>query len=183
MVCHLTCSFHMSSLQRPMSWQRLSVSIWNTLKTHASPRWPQCVEAILVGHSPDADLRRIVTATEGQCFSISHLGEGHFDAIDCVCFGTVYHCMHCDGFNVPVIESWVVPFKYLVSHTFWKRWEATWSDTCNFAQTFAPLQPCCREVSSSWNLKQWFLWRLAAEELRSHPSYHARHEIMIRFCC
>lgn len=34
------------------------------------------VDAILVGHSPDADLRRIVTATEGQCFSISHLGEG-----------------------------------------------------------------------------------------------------------
>mmetsp|Transcript_25893 Transcript_25893/g.59776 ORF Transcript_25893/g.59776 Transcript_25893/m.59776 type:complete len:560 (+) Transcript_25893:67-1746(+) len=34
------------------------------------------VDAIIVGDRPDSDLRRIVTATEGQCFGISSLGEG-----------------------------------------------------------------------------------------------------------
>ena len=34
------------------------------------------VDAIIVGNTPDADLRRIVTATDGQCYQISHLGEG-----------------------------------------------------------------------------------------------------------
>ena len=33
-------------------------------------------KAIIVGNTPDADLRRIVTATDGQCYQISHLGEG-----------------------------------------------------------------------------------------------------------
>jgi len=34
------------------------------------------VDAILVGDSPDANLRRIVTATEGECYRINTLGEG-----------------------------------------------------------------------------------------------------------
>mmetsp|Transcript_33621 Transcript_33621/g.76800 ORF Transcript_33621/g.76800 Transcript_33621/m.76800 type:complete len:561 (+) Transcript_33621:96-1778(+) len=34
------------------------------------------VDAILVGDSPDANLRRIVTATEGECYNIATLGEG-----------------------------------------------------------------------------------------------------------
>eukprot|EP00440_Ansanella_granifera_P051777 gb/GFBE01056136.1/.p1 GENE.gb/GFBE01056136.1/~~gb/GFBE01056136.1/.p1 ORF type:complete len:545 (+),score=107.29 gb/GFBE01056136.1/:1-1635(+) len=34
------------------------------------------VDAIIVGDSPDANLRRIVTATEGECYQISNLGEG-----------------------------------------------------------------------------------------------------------
>ncbi|CAJ1422005.1 unnamed protein product [Effrenium voratum] len=34
------------------------------------------VDAILVGDNPDADLRRIVSATEGECYQIRHLGEG-----------------------------------------------------------------------------------------------------------
>mmetsp|Transcript_66705 Transcript_66705/g.159483 ORF Transcript_66705/g.159483 Transcript_66705/m.159483 type:complete len:574 (+) Transcript_66705:75-1796(+) len=34
------------------------------------------VDAILVGDSPDANLRRIVTATEGECYQIFTLGEG-----------------------------------------------------------------------------------------------------------
>jgi len=34
------------------------------------------VDAIIVGNNPDSDLRRIVTATDGQCYQIGHLGEG-----------------------------------------------------------------------------------------------------------
>merc|ERR1711972_924122 len=34
------------------------------------------VDAIIVGDSPDANLRRIVAATEGECYQISSLGEG-----------------------------------------------------------------------------------------------------------
>merc|ERR1712070_393265 len=34
------------------------------------------VDAIIVGNTPDANLRRIVTATEGECYQISSLGEG-----------------------------------------------------------------------------------------------------------
>jgi len=34
------------------------------------------VDAIIVADKPDPDLRRIVTATDGQCFLISDLGEG-----------------------------------------------------------------------------------------------------------
>jgi len=34
------------------------------------------VDAILVGDRPDANLRRIVTATEGECYRINTLGEG-----------------------------------------------------------------------------------------------------------
>ena len=32
-----------------------------------------------MGNTPDADLRRIVTATDGQCYQISHLGEGAWE--------------------------------------------------------------------------------------------------------
>eukprot|EP00927_Polykrikos_kofoidii_P038292 TRINITY_DN32636_c0_g1_i1.p1 TRINITY_DN32636_c0_g1~~TRINITY_DN32636_c0_g1_i1.p1 ORF type:complete len:575 (-),score=98.94 TRINITY_DN32636_c0_g1_i1:122-1846(-) len=34
------------------------------------------VDAIIVGDSPDANLRRIVSATEGECYQIQNLGEG-----------------------------------------------------------------------------------------------------------
>merc|ERR1712137_184939 len=34
------------------------------------------VDAIIVGNKPDANLRRIVTATDGECYQISSLGEG-----------------------------------------------------------------------------------------------------------
>lgn len=34
------------------------------------------VDAIIVGATPDANLRRIVTATEGECYQINNLGEG-----------------------------------------------------------------------------------------------------------
>jgi ubiquitin-protein ligase len=34
------------------------------------------VDAIIVGDRPDADLRRIVNATGGECYQISNLGEG-----------------------------------------------------------------------------------------------------------
>jgi len=34
------------------------------------------VDAIIVGGTPDANLRRIVTATEGECYQINSLGEG-----------------------------------------------------------------------------------------------------------
>mmetsp|Transcript_9135 Transcript_9135/g.20139 ORF Transcript_9135/g.20139 Transcript_9135/m.20139 type:complete len:571 (+) Transcript_9135:62-1774(+) len=34
------------------------------------------VDAIIVGDKPDIDLRRIVTATGGECYQISNLGEG-----------------------------------------------------------------------------------------------------------
>merc|ERR1712072_1579204 len=34
------------------------------------------VEAIVVGDNPDANLRRIVNATDGECYQISSLGEG-----------------------------------------------------------------------------------------------------------
>merc|ERR1711959_194926 len=34
------------------------------------------VDAILVGNNPDANLRRIVAATEGECYQINDLGEG-----------------------------------------------------------------------------------------------------------
>lgn len=34
------------------------------------------VDAIIVGSTPDANLRRIVTATEGECYQISSLGDG-----------------------------------------------------------------------------------------------------------
>lgn len=34
------------------------------------------VDAIIVGDNPDANLRRIVNATEGECYQISNLGEG-----------------------------------------------------------------------------------------------------------
>jgi len=34
------------------------------------------VDAIIVGDSPDANLRRIVAATEGECYQIGSLGEG-----------------------------------------------------------------------------------------------------------
>ena len=83
-VCLFRYSFLVSSLQCPSSCQCQSQS--ETHGKHTSRR--QCVEAILVGHSPDADLRRIVTATEGQCFSISHLGEGHATDVHGACCGT-----------------------------------------------------------------------------------------------
>merc|ERR1740138_1185912 len=34
------------------------------------------VDAIIVGDSPDANLRKIVSATGGECYQISSLGEG-----------------------------------------------------------------------------------------------------------
>lgn len=34
------------------------------------------VDAIIVGDSPDANLRRIVNVTEGECYQINNLGEG-----------------------------------------------------------------------------------------------------------
>merc|ERR1712151_293491 len=34
------------------------------------------VDAIIVGDRPDANLRKIVTATEGECYQINNLGEG-----------------------------------------------------------------------------------------------------------
>eukprot|EP00930_Biecheleria_cincta_P047403 TRINITY_DN32854_c0_g1_i1.p1 TRINITY_DN32854_c0_g1~~TRINITY_DN32854_c0_g1_i1.p1 ORF type:complete len:549 (+),score=105.95 TRINITY_DN32854_c0_g1_i1:73-1719(+) len=34
------------------------------------------VDAIIVGDSPDANLRKIVTASEGECYQIDNLGEG-----------------------------------------------------------------------------------------------------------
>jgi len=34
------------------------------------------VDAIIVGNSPDANLRKIVTASEGECYQIDNLGEG-----------------------------------------------------------------------------------------------------------
>lgn len=34
------------------------------------------VDAIIVGDNPDANLRRIVNATDGECYQISNLGEG-----------------------------------------------------------------------------------------------------------
>merc|ERR1712139_62894 len=34
------------------------------------------VDAIIVGNNPDANLRRIVNATDGECYQISNLGEG-----------------------------------------------------------------------------------------------------------
>mmetsp|Transcript_14119 Transcript_14119/g.26434 ORF Transcript_14119/g.26434 Transcript_14119/m.26434 type:complete len:546 (+) Transcript_14119:72-1709(+) len=34
------------------------------------------VDAIIVGDRPDADLRRIVSAAEGQCYQVTSLGEG-----------------------------------------------------------------------------------------------------------
>jgi ubiquitin-protein ligase len=34
------------------------------------------VDAIIVGDNPDANLRKIVNATEGECYQISNLGEG-----------------------------------------------------------------------------------------------------------
>merc|ERR1712072_31135 len=34
------------------------------------------VDAIIVGNSPDANLRKIVSATGGECYQISSLGEG-----------------------------------------------------------------------------------------------------------
>jgi len=34
------------------------------------------VDAIIVGNSPDANLRKIVNATEGECYQINNLGEG-----------------------------------------------------------------------------------------------------------
>merc|ERR1711959_626795 len=34
------------------------------------------VDAIIVGSTPDANLRRIVNATEGECYQINSLGEG-----------------------------------------------------------------------------------------------------------
>ena len=59
--------------------------IWHTLTT---PFWPRqvalaaanqigaVVDAIIVGDSPDGDLRRIVAATGGQCYQIHDLGAG-----------------------------------------------------------------------------------------------------------
>jgi len=34
------------------------------------------VDAIIVGNNPDANLRRIVSATKGECYQVSNLGEG-----------------------------------------------------------------------------------------------------------
>merc|ERR1712139_549458 len=34
------------------------------------------VDAIIVGDNPDANLRKIVNATDGECYQISSLGEG-----------------------------------------------------------------------------------------------------------
>merc|ERR1711988_1592046 len=34
------------------------------------------VDAIIVGDNPDANLRKIVAATDGECYQISSLGEG-----------------------------------------------------------------------------------------------------------
>jgi ubiquitin-protein ligase len=42
----------------------------------AANRIGAVVDAIIVGSSPDANLRRIVNATEGECYQISSLGEG-----------------------------------------------------------------------------------------------------------
>ena len=50
---------------------------WVYSPQHSQKLWPW-PQAIIVGNTPDADLRRIVTATDGQCYQISHLGEGDF---------------------------------------------------------------------------------------------------------
>merc|ERR1719428_1249313 len=42
----------------------------------AANRIGAVVDAIIVGDRPDANLRRIVTATEGECYQIRNLGEG-----------------------------------------------------------------------------------------------------------
>merc|ERR1712087_289639 len=34
------------------------------------------VDAIIVGNNPDANLRKIVSATDGECYQINNLGEG-----------------------------------------------------------------------------------------------------------
>ena len=34
------------------------------------------VDAIIVGDNPDGDLRRIVSAAEGECYQVTNLGEG-----------------------------------------------------------------------------------------------------------
>ena len=172
MVCYLTCSFHISS---PTS-NVLPTSFSLNLK-HIENAWVTTVTTVCRGYPGGAQPRRGSAAHRHshrgpvlfhlspwrrplRCDWLCVFWNWHGNVVQSVAmrrivpYINVYQCMHCDGFNVPVIESCVVPFKYLVSHTFWKRWEATWSDTCSFAQTFAPLQPCCREVSSSWNLKQ-----------------------------
>jgi ubiquitin-protein ligase/ubiquitin len=42
----------------------------------AANRIGAVVDAIIVGNSPDANLRKIVSATDGECYQISSLGEG-----------------------------------------------------------------------------------------------------------
>merc|ERR1711865_898278 len=42
----------------------------------AANRIGATVDAIIVGDSPDANLRKIVNATGGECYQISSLGEG-----------------------------------------------------------------------------------------------------------
>jgi ubiquitin-conjugating enzyme E2 D/E len=42
----------------------------------AASRIGAVVDAIIVGNNPDANLRKIVNATDGECYQISNLGEG-----------------------------------------------------------------------------------------------------------
>merc|ERR1719198_1529109 len=60
------------------------------------------VDAIIVGNTPDANLRRIVSATDGECYQISSLGEG-FELLEAE--GVVSLCARRGGADKPPFKQ------------------------------------------------------------------------------
>lgn len=60
------------------------------------------VDAIVVGNNPDADLRKIVNATDGECYQINDLGEG-FELLEAE--GVVSLCARRGGVDKPPFKK------------------------------------------------------------------------------
>jgi ubiquitin-conjugating enzyme E2 D/E len=74
----------------------------------AANRIGAVVDAIIVGNNPDSDLRKIVNATDGECYQINDLGEG-FELLEAE--GVVSLCARRGGTDKP-------PFKKRESVSF-----------------------------------------------------------------
>jgi len=68
----------------------------------AANRIGAVVDAIIVGNNPDGDLRKIVNATDGECYQINNLGEG-FELLEAE--GVVSLCARRGGADKPPFKK------------------------------------------------------------------------------
>merc|ERR1712151_831465 len=88
------------------------------------------VDAIIVGDRPDTNLRKIVTATEGECYQISNLGEG-FELLEAE--GVVSLRARRGGAEKPVFKM-----REMVDFGIISEKSLTHSSAVQRAQTLAP---------------------------------------------